>query len=147
MVVSARQQAQLETYQKLKFLLTSDTKSFLNSILNLDKERGCTPLFWLRFGSTSNRPPDILKAIEKINFLRQNQVDQWNLNTINPNRRKFLAQVGRRSTNQELQRAVPQRRYPILLAFLQRTYEEVIDELIELFDRCLADCYSRAKKI
>lgn len=56
-----------------------------------------------------------------------------------------MAQLGRRSTNQGLQRAVPQRRYPVLLAFLQRTYEEVIDELIELFDRCLADCYTRAK--
>ena len=145
MVISARQQAQLETYQKMEFLLTSDTKSFLDSILLQDNDKGCTPLFWLRFGSTANTPSDILNAIEKLNFLRKHHVEKWNLDGINPNRKKFLAQVGRRLSNQELQRAVSQRRYPILIAFLQRTYEEIIDELIELFDRCLGDCYSRAK--
>lgn len=145
MVISARQQAQLETYQKLQFLLTPDIKLFLDNILSIDEEKGYTLLFWLRFGATSNTPPDILKVIEKLNFLRKNEVDKWNLDVMNPNRKKFLAQIGRRSTNQELQRADPQRRYPILLAFLQRTYEEVIDELIELFDRCLADCYGRSK--
>ncbi len=46
--------------------------------------------------------------------------------------------------NQSLQRSVPERRYPILVAFLLRTYEKIIDELIELFDRCLADRYTRA---
>ena len=81
----------------------------------------------------------------KIEYLRQHHIEEWKVPDLNPNRLKFLAQVGRQSTNQSLQRSVPERRYPILVAFLLRTHEEIIDELIELFDRCLADCYSRAK--
>ncbi len=145
MVISARQQAQIETYQKLESLLTHDRILLLDSILKMDEEKGRTPFIWLRFGATSNTPSDILKTIEKLDFLRRYQIDQWDLSTINPNRKRFLAQIGRRSTSQDLQRSVLERRYPILVSFLYQTYEEIIDEVVELFDRCLADCYSRAK--
>jgi TnpA family transposase len=145
MVISARQQAQDHIYKKLDFLLTDELKRFLDQILVPVDDLGQTALSWLRFGATSNTPAEILKTIEKLDFLKKHRISDWDLSMINPNRRKFMAQLGRRSTNQGLQRAVPQRRYPVLLAFLQRTYEEVIDELIELFDRCLADCYTRAK--
>ncbi len=145
MVISARLQAQEQIYQKLHHMLSDELKEFLDQTLVPVEDLGRTPLSWLRFGATANTPSEILKTIEKLDFMREHQVSEWDLSVINPNRRKFLAQIGRRSTNQGLQRAVPQRRYPILLTFLQRTYEEVIDELIELFDRCLGDCYTRAK--
>jgi len=144
-VATARLQAQEHTYQSLSPILTDEVKNFLDQILIPVEDIGRTPHAWLRFGATANTPPEILKAIEKLDFMRDHKVSEWNLSATNPNRRKFLAQLGRKSTNQGLQRAVPQKRYPILLTFLQRTYEEVIDELIELFDQCLADCYSRAK--
>lgn len=145
MVVSARNQAQEETYRRLEFLLNTDRKQYLDKMLVRDEKRGRTPHAWLRFGATTNTPSEILGAIEKLNYLRKYEVNLWDLNSINPNRRKFLAQLGRRSTNQSLQRATPQKRYPILIAFLQETYREVIDEIIELFDRCLGDCHTRAK--
>lgn len=145
MVISARLKAQEKTYHSLSTILTDEVKTFLDYVLVPNEEIGRTPHSWLRFGATANTPPEILKTIEKLDFMRDHEVSKWNLTVINPNRRKLLAQLGRRSTNQGLQRAVPQKRYPILLTFLQRTYEEVIDELIELFDLCLSECYSRAK--
>lgn len=145
LVIAARQQAQRETYQMMEDILTSAGCSPLDGVLTIDKATGRTPLAWLRFGATANSPADILKAISKLEFLNEQGVPKWDLARINPNRLKFLAQLGRRSTNQALQRAIPERRYPILVAFLYHTYEEVIDELIELFDRCLGGCYTRAK--
>jgi hypothetical protein len=65
---------------------------------------------------------------------------------LNPNRRKFLAQIGRTSTAQALSRMSPERRYPILLAFLERLRQEVVDELVEQFERCLGDTYGRAAR-
>jgi TnpA family transposase len=145
MVISARTQAQETTYRRLEFLLSGDLKFNLDKILVPNEKLGRTPLAWLRFGATANTPSDILGAIEKLNYLRKSEVNRWDLNSINPNRRKFLAQLGRRSTNQSLQRAAGQKRYPILIAFLKENYREVIDEIIELFDRCLGDCHGRAK--
>ena len=65
---------------------------------------------------------------------------------INPNRLKFLAQLGRRATSQALQRLVPERRYPILAAFLRQSVEEITDEVVDLYDRCLAQSYARASR-
>jgi TnpA family transposase len=145
MIISARQQAQEETYHRLSFLLTEENKIFLDKLLTPDGSTGRTPLFWLRYGATANTPKAILQTIEKLNFLRKGEVDQWDLGCLNPNRQKFLAQLGRKSTNQALQRASAQRRYPILISFLRQSLEDITDELIDLFIRCLADCYARAK--
>ncbi|PZN68756.1 MAG: hypothetical protein DM484_30965 [Candidatus Methylumidiphilus alinenensis] len=145
LVISARQHAQQQTYDTMASILKPDTCTFLDSVLDVDDAIGRTPLYWLKYGATSNTPDDILNGIEKIEYLRQHHIEDWNVPDLNPNRLKFLAQLGQQSTNQSLQRSAPERRYPILVAFLLRTYEEIIDELIELFDRCLADCYTRAK--
>ncbi|NYT00241.1 MAG: Tn3 family transposase [Methanocellales archaeon] len=146
MVITARQQAQEETYRRLNFLLTEERKTFLDKVLLPNKTTGRTPLFWLRHAATSNTPKSILGAIEKITFLQGGGVDHWDLSSINPNRRKSLAQLGRKSTNQALQRAIPQRRYPILITFLRQSLEDIIDEVVDLFDRCLADCYARSRR-
>ena len=42
--------------------------------------------------------------------------------------------------------APAERRYPILVAFLYQALVEVTDEVIEMFDRCLADADARAEK-
>jgi len=60
-------------------------------------------------------------------------------------RRRMLAETGRRSTNQALQRADVDRRHPILLATLAETYVEVLDELVQLLDQALAGADSRAR--
>lgn len=145
LVISARQHAQQQTYDTMAGILKPETCIFLDSVLDVDDSIGRTPLYWLKYGATSNTPGDILNNIEKIKYLRQHHIEEWKVPDLNPNRLKFLAQLGQQSTNQSLQRSAPERRYPILVAFLLRTYEEIIDELIELFDRCLADCYTRAK--
>jgi hypothetical protein len=46
-----------------------------------------------RFGATSNTPDEILETIRKLDFLRNNKVNQWELSAINPNRQKFLANL------------------------------------------------------
>jgi hypothetical protein len=57
---------------------------------------------------------------------------------------KLLARLGRRATNQALERMAPERRYPILLTFVQQTFTDTIDEAVDLYDRCLAEAYTRA---
>lgn len=68
------------------------------------------------------------------------------MRALTPNRRKLLARIGRRATNQALQRTPPARRYAILLAFLGQAVEEVTDEIIDLFDRSLTNSYARARR-
>jgi hypothetical protein len=55
-------------------------------------------------------------------------VPDRDLTALNPNRRKILARLGRTCSNQALRRMGPERRYPILLAFLKRTFTDALDE-------------------
>jgi len=151
MVTTARQTAREETYLSLSFLITEERQRFMDNILIPDEtdeqpwSKGQTALHWLRYAATSNTPSAILTTIEKFHFLQEAGVNRWVLSSLNPNRQKFLAQEGRRPTNQALQRMSPERRYPILLAFLYQSLQDITDELIDLFDRCLADRYKNAK--
>ena len=61
-------------------------------------------LKWLGQGASGESPGSIKSEGAKLAFLRQLGAHEWDLSDWNPNRRKFLAQVGRRSTSQTLQR-------------------------------------------
>lgn len=81
-------------------------------IVKLDEQR--TPLAWLRTGAVSNSPKAILNTLAKLKFLDQAEVKDWDVSQINPNRLKFLAKLGKKSSNQALLRTPVSRRYSIL---------------------------------
>jgi TnpA family transposase len=144
LVVEARQHAETETLRRLAPILTEPWQGLLDRLLVLDDVTGRTPLTWLPQSATSNSQPAILTTLEKLACLRCWGIDRWDLSVLTPNRVKFLAQLGRKATNQALQRAPAERRYPILLAFLQQSLVDLPDEAVDLFDRCLAEAYARA---
>lgn len=146
MVATARQLAHKETFQRLEPLLTQERQVFLDSLLLYNPTIGSTALTWLRRHATTNSPGAILNAIAKLEFLNIQNVPQWDVSSLNPNRLKFLAQMAKRSSNQALQRLHKERRYPILTAFVYQIYEEVTDETIDLYIYCLADTYARARR-
>jgi len=144
LVVTARERAVRETYRRLAGVLTDPVKILLDGLLAPLASRRGTRLAWLRQGAVENSGRAIREEIDKLEFLRQAGVAAWDLSALTPNRLKFLAQLGAKSTNQALQRAGAARRYPPLVAFLHDALAEITDDVIEIFDRVLADAYSRA---
>ncbi len=145
-VASAREKAHDETFRQLTPLLTNDRKTLLDGLLQPDSTTGRIPLSWLRQEADSHAASQILATLMKIGFLQDEDVDQWDLSSFNPNRAKWLAQIGWKSTNQYLQRMPPERRYPVLVAFLQQALLHHTDISVELFDQCLWGCHSEAKQ-
>lgn len=145
LVGSVRDQARKKTYQLLASLLSEERKFALDNMLVIDEKRGKTLLTWLRQRAVSHSPESILLTLEKIVFLEQEGVHKWDLSALNSNRLKFLNRQGKHSTNQALQRSLPENRYPILIAFMHQALEELIDEVVDLFDQALSQSYSRAK--
>jgi hypothetical protein len=112
--------------------LTPALRDSLDAVLQPDIGTGRTPLSWLQVEATALTPRAILGEIAKLTYLRGLGADAWELTALTPNRRKLLARIGRRATNQALQRTPPERRHPILLAFLEQAVEEVTDEVVNL---------------
>jgi len=144
-VSTARQQAQEETYRLLMPILTPSRRCWLDALLEPEAETARTRLAWLRAPATAASAQQIVTVLEKIAFLHDNGVVEWDVSMLNPNRLKFLAQIGRTANNQSLQRHAKKRRYPTLVAFLKQALQTLTDEVIEMYDQCLWDCYTDAK--
>jgi hypothetical protein len=125
-------------------VLTPDVRAALEALLVPDPALGRTPLAWLRQGATATTPRAILAELAKLDHLRRLGAAAWDLGALTPNPVKLLAAIGKRATNQALQRTPPERRHPILAAFARQMVEELSDEVVDLFDRCLAASYARA---
>lgn len=144
LVLKAREEAINETYRLLLPILDDQTKANLDKLGEIEKGKKQSNLVWLRQPAVSFSADAILQNIEKIKFLRELEVEVWNLSEISPNRLKFLSQIARKSRIQSLNELVEKRRYPILLAFAKQALIDIIDETIELFDRCLMQSYNKA---
>jgi len=145
-VATAREQAHEETFRQLTPLLTDERKTVLDGLLQPDATTGRTLLSWLRQEAVSHAASHIIATLTKIVFLHDAGVGQWYLASLNPNRAKWLAQIGWKSTNQALQRMAPARRYPVLVAFLQQALLHHTDVVVELFDQCVWGCHSEAEQ-
>ena len=143
-VLKVREEAFNETFRLLKPVLDDKTKTELDKLGEIKTGKKYSNLVWLRRPAVSFSSDAILQNIEKIKFLRQMQMESWDLSQIPPNRLKFLSQIAHRSRIQSLNELVDQRRYPILLAFAKQALTNIIDETIELFDRCLMQSYNKA---
>jgi uncharacterized protein DUF4158 len=146
LVMAARERGHTETFRRLVPLFTNERMTRFDSLLIREESLGRTSLAWLGQRAAANTSKAIVAELKKLDFLRGLGAAGWDLSEINPNRLKFLAQLGRRATSQALQRLAPERRYPILAAFLRQSVEEITDEVVDLYDRCLAQSYARASR-
>lgn len=148
MASAARERAAQETYHALSPLLGGKRKEQLDRLLVPDptKKGTATELSWLRRGTTSNTPRAIAEQLQKLSRLRELSADRLDVGAVNPNRLKFLANLGRRYTNQELQRQASGSCYLVLLAFLKEAHTELVDEVHDLVDQCLAQADARSRR-
>jgi Tn3 transposase DDE domain/Domain of unknown function (DUF4158) len=146
LVATARQSAHTETFRRLTPLLTPARATLLDALLVPDPQTGRTVLNWLRREATAASAPQLVETLRKVNALLDMGMATWDLAVLNPNRVKWLAQLGWKASVPQLQRMDPARRYPILVAFLVQALAHHIDVAIELYDQCLWDYASAARK-
>ena len=144
-VSTARQRAGEVTFENVAHLLTPQTKGLLDVILEVDESGHRTTLAWLQRMPNDHTAAQIKATLSKIHFLQQAGVPDWDLSKVNPNRLKFLANIGARATNQQLLRSSELRRYPILIAFLKQMLADYTDIAVDLFDANLWGCHIGAK--
>ena len=146
LIATARQQAHTETFRRLTPLLTAAPPAVLDSLLVPDPETGRTMLNWLRREATAASAPQLVETLTKVTFLLDAGVHTWDLTPLNPNRVKWLAQLGWKAPVPQLQRMDPLRRSPMLSAFLAQALAHHTDVAVELYDQCLWEYYSAARQ-
>jgi hypothetical protein len=86
--------------------------------------------------ATSHAATQLVETLQKIMRLREMGVATWDLTGLNPNRVKWLVQLGWKAPTQHLSRMEQRRRYPILVAFLHQALQHHTDVAVELYDQC-----------
>lgn len=145
-VGSARERAKAETYDRVVPVLTLRLRPELDGLLEVDPKLGSTRLTWLGRGATRSSPSAIRAELEKYAFLSGLEAVQLDLSMLPRERRRFLATIGRRSTAQALARREPERRSPILLARIEETAVDVLDEIVQLYDQAVSNVEGRAER-
>jgi TnpA family transposase len=107
LVMETRERGHRETFRRLASFFTEERLVKLDQVLVREEQLGRTSLAWLGERAAANTSKAIVAELKKLDFLRELGVTEWDLSTINPNRLKFLAQIGRRATSQALQRLAP----------------------------------------
>ena len=144
-VASARAGARALTWELVEHLLTGQVSEDLDRLLRVDAGLGMTRLAWLTTPAVDATAAAVKTSIEKLVYLRGMDAHRLDLSMLPAERRRFLATVGRRSTNQALERRDPDRRYPIMLALVAQSAADQLDEVVALFDRAVSARESRAK--
>nr|SBO98749.1 probable transposase [Nonomuraea gerenzanensis] len=144
MVGTARRAASDLTSQLVGHLLTKELRADLERMLVVDAGLGMTQLEWLVSPARDASATSVKTAIDKLTWLRAIDAHQMDVSVLPNERRRFLAQVARRSTNQGLERR-KERKFPILLAFVAQAAVDQLDEVVALFDQAVSARESRAK--
>ena len=133
MVVGALLATDKEMYRRLAPLLSPEIKERLDGLLVVDTVTRTSPHRWLARPASSNSPTAIREAIQKLLFLKELSVTDWDTDMLNTNRSKRLARIARKKTSQAIRRYVPERRYPLLIAFLRESYLDITDAVLTMF--------------
>jgi TnpA family transposase len=144
MIGTARKSAGDLTAQLVGHLLTGEVRADLDRMLLVDAGLGMTRLEWLNSPARDASASSVKTAIEKLAWFRCIDAPRMDVSALPNERRRFLAQVARRSTNQGLERR-KERKYPILLAFVAQAAVDQLDEVVALFDQAVLARESRAK--
>ncbi|MDQ3091039.1 MAG: DUF4158 domain-containing protein, partial [Actinomycetota bacterium] len=138
MIATAREAAHHAVCDMLDWQLDDQRKAELDRLLVRDERLGVAPLVWLgeQFQGRCSEPliAQHLARFELLEGLGAGRVD---LSALPPSRRRLLAARARRMTPRALRRMAPERRYPILLAFLVEAHIDRGDELLAQYEKAL----------
>lgn len=147
----AREQAEKSIYQQLQGIMTPEQQAWLDTLLVPEEAKQGRSFFtWLQRTPQSNTVRSIVDTLDKLALLYQAGISRWDMSSIHPNRRKWLAKRAKRSRIDNLRKLRPEVRYPVLLAFVEEALYTFSDALIEMVDTRLwdihRDCRNQFKK-
>ncbi|MBW1603585.1 hypothetical protein JJV70_16030 [Streptomyces sp. JJ66] len=144
-VGTARQAAERETHARVAHLLTGERARSLDNLLVVDPALRASRLHWLGTGPVQASPNSVGGEVEKLLFLHGLDAHALDLSALPAERRRHLAQIGRRLTAHALELREANRRHPILLTLLAQSAVDVLDSVVQLFNQTLSGSESRAR--
>lgn len=146
LVGMAREAARKEIARRLALQLSPERRLRLDALLEVDAGAGMARATWLRQLPVQASPRVMHEEMDKLVFMRALGVEGWDMSALPAKRTATLAAWVQTASNQALAQSSEDRRYSAMLAFGAERLVGVIDGLVELFDKLLADTNARARR-
>ena len=143
-VWSVRKKAEVKIFQVLTKSLTSSQKSKLDNLLQ--GGNGNSKLEWLKKPPGYSSPETFLKIIERIDFIRNLNLENIDVTEIPLKRIKYLSRLGANYKNSSFRRFNEQKKYGILVAFLLELSQSLVDQAFEVHDKQINSLHSKGEK-
>jgi len=143
-VWAARKKAEVKIFQFLTKSLTSSQKTKLDNLLQ--GGNGNSKLEWLKKPPGYSSPETFLKIIERIDFIRNLNLENIEVTEIPLKRIKYLSRLGANYKNSSFRRFNEQKKYGILVAFLLELSQSLVDQAFEVHDKQINSLHSKGEK-
>ena len=87
----------------------------------------------------------LLRLTQKLERIRAFGILEVDLSWLNNNYQRVLARHARHGSVYRLRELEPQHRYAVLTCFLWQTYQDTIDQLIDMYDKLITKVYASAQ--
>lgn len=140
-------QAHATTHRKLAGDLTETQQASLDALLTLKPGTKISYLAWLRLPPNAPVAGNIIKLIERFEFLRSLGIERERALSIHRNRLLQFAREGAVITQQSILRLERNRRYAMLVAIVLELMTKLTDEAIDMFDRMIGSMFTKAARV
>lgn len=144
-VWETRKRTEAKIFKSLSASLTKLQIDKLDRLLTTMPESSKTYLSWLREIPGTCSPDSFLKVIEKLEYIRDLQL-QVDTQGIHPNRLRQLSKIGSRYEPHSFRRFNDPKKYAILVAYLLELIQDLTDQAFEIHDRQIMLLLSKGKK-
>lgn len=136
MVVMARTQAEIAIHKVLGGI-TAGHEDALDDLLNVPEDQAMAPYTRLKQWPSHAKPSNILKLVERLNFVRQFPVADPRLASLPQSRLSGLAAEGKRLSASSLSEYAPAKRRAVIFARLVDLSQTLTDEILDMHDRLM----------
>ncbi|MED1515703.1 DUF4158 domain-containing protein, partial [Bacillus paranthracis] len=145
MVWEVRRRAEEKIFRLLNSSLATEHIQKLNRLLLPMEDSTKTYLAWLREIPSSHSPDSFLKVVEKLEYIRNLQL-QIDTKTLHPNRLRQLSKIGSRYEPHSFRRFDDSKKHAILVVYLLELIQDLTDQAFEIHDRQIMSLLSKGRK-
>ncbi|MBH0159156.1 Tn3 family transposase, partial [Fictibacillus sp. 5RED26] len=148
MAWEARARAEKIIFNTVSQSLTIEQKENLEELINSQhqSESNKTILGWLKEAPGHPSPETFLKVIERLEYIRDLELETVNINHLHRNRLLQLSRLGSRYEPYAFRDFQDNKRYSILTVYLLHLTQELTDKAFEIHDRQILSLLSKGRK-
>lgn len=144
-VASVVAQARIGIFDQISKRLPEEVRSAIDHLLEVPPGERKSKLFYLKEYPPAAKASSILTYIKRYHFISSIGTNKIDLGGISPEQIQHLSQQTRRYDVEDLKRFAPAKRYSLVICFLVEIQKTILDYIIVMNDRHLANIYRSAR--